>query len=104
MGRCRLIAKDVFRYGSEVLDIVNSFKHFGVKFSKLGNFAKCSKISCDKASKVMFSLLQTARKIDLQIHVTLNLFGKMVVPVLLYGCEACGYQNLDLVNKFQMKF
>ena len=81
-GLGRLTAKDVFRHGDEVLDIMNSFNHLGVKFSKLGLFAKC-KNSFDKASKAMFCLISTARKKDLLIHAILDLADNMAVPVLL---------------------
>ena len=64
----RLTAKDGFRNGDEVLDIVNSFeyRYVGMEFSKLGNFAKCKKNSFDKASKAMFNLIQTGRKTNYQ--------------------------------------
>ena len=79
----RLTAKDGFRNGDEVLDIINSFNHLGVEFSKLGHSAKCKKNSVDKASKAMFSLISTARKKDLLIHVILDLADNMALPVLL---------------------
>ena len=46
----------------------------------------------------MFSVIQTVRKKDLPTHVILYLFDKIVVPVLLYGCEVLGYDNFDLVK------
>ena len=90
-GRGKLTATDVFGHGDEVLDIVDRFKYLGVKFSKLGNFAKCKKNPCDKASKAMSSPIQTARKKDL--HVILDLFDNMVISVLFYGCEVWGYEK-----------
>ena len=51
----------------------------------------------------LFSLLQTARRQNLPIDVVMDLFDKMVVPVLLYGCEIWGYENLSLLEKLQLK-
>ena len=86
-SRGRLTTKDVFQYEDEVLNTVNSFKYLSVEFSKLVNFAKCKKDSFDRVSKAMFSLIQSAIKKDLPMHARLDLFGKMVVPVLLYRCD-----------------
>ena len=82
-GLGRLTAKDVFRHGDEVLDIMNSFNHLGVEFSQLGHSAKCKQNSVDKASKTNFSLISTATKKDLLIHAILDLPDNMAVPVLL---------------------
>ena len=99
-GHGRLTAIDAFRYRDEVLT-VNNFKYLGVKISILSYFAKCKKNSLEKVSKAMFSVMQSARKKDLPTHVMLDLFKKMVVPVLLHGCEVWGYENLDIIDKFQ---
>ena len=50
-GRDKLTATDVFGHGVEVLDIVDRFKYLGVKFSKLGNFAKTRRIPVIKLQK-----------------------------------------------------
>ena len=52
----------------------------------------------------MFSLIRKCRKLNLPISVQLELFEKCVQPVLLYGCEVWGYQSLELVTRFQLRF
>ena len=94
---------DVFTYNSETLDIVDSFKYLGIDFSSNGTFAKAKKSAYDKASRALFSLLQTARRQHLPIDVVMDLFEKMVVPILLYGCEIWGYENLAMLEKLHIK-
>ena len=94
---------DVFTFKSENLELVDDFRYLGIDFSSNGTFTKAKKAAYDKASRAMFSLLQTARRQNLPIDVVMDLFDKMVVPVLLYGCEIWGYENLSLLEKLQLK-
>ena len=94
---------DVFKFDSNILEIVESVKYLGVEFSTNGTFTLAKKSAFDKASRAMFSLLQTARRQHLPIDVVMDLFEKMVVPILLYGSEIWGYENLALLEKLHIK-
>ena len=94
---------DVFEFNSNILEIVDSFKYLGVEFSANGTFTKTKKAAFDKASRAMFSLLQTARRQHLPIDVVMDLFEKMVIPILLYGSEIWGYETLALLEKLHIK-
>jgi hypothetical protein len=55
----------------------------------------------------MFSVLQKCRKYDLPIDLQLDLFDKMVLPILTYGCEVWGLENIKVINiieKLHLKF
>lgn len=52
----------------------------------------------------MYSLLSKVRKLDLPFDITIDLYKKMVLPVLLYGCELWGYGNLEVIERVQLKF
>ena len=49
----------------------------------------------------MFSLKE-ARKLNLPITMQLELFDTMVVPILLYGVEMWGFENV--IENFHMQF
>ena len=34
----------------------------------------------------------------------LELFDKSVVPILLYGCEVWGFENIDIIERIHLKF
>ena len=34
----------------------------------------------------------------------LDLFDKMIKPILLYGCEIWGFGNIDIIERVQLKF
>ena len=48
-------------------------------------------------------MLQSARRQVLPLDVVLDLYQKMVVPVLLYGSEIWGHECLDLIEKPHLK-
>ena len=52
----------------------------------------------------MFKLLSKAKDLDLSIETTLELFDKVVVPVVTYGAELWGFENLDTIELFHRKF
>ena len=93
-----------FFYNSEELEIVEAFKYLGVIFNYTGNFRKCKMYVKDQATKAMFALLSKGRRLKLPIDIMLDLFDKMVVPVLLYGCEVRGYENNIVVDMVFLKF
>ena len=39
------------------------------------------------------------RKDGLSVNIQLDLFEKMVKPILLYGCEVWGFSNNDINEK-----
>ena len=41
---------------------------------------------------------------DLPINIVLDLFDKMILPILLYGSEIWGYENIDNIEIFYRKF
>ena len=52
----------------------------------------------------MLSLNEKAAKLLLPPDIHLDLFDKMIVPILLYGCEIWGYGNLEPLEIFYRKF
>ena len=52
--------------------------------------------------KIIF--FKNASRLNLSIDIQLDLFKKIVKPILLYGAEVWGYGNLELVERVQLKF
>ena len=93
-----------FTLNNKVLDIVDDFKYLGVTFSRTGTFKKCRDDRYKKAQRAMFSLLKNIRLKQLPIDVQLQLFDSVVLPVLLYGCEIWGFENLAIIEKVHLQF
>jgi hypothetical protein len=44
-----------------------------------------------KALKAMYEVLKMGRLYKLSVKIQLDLFDKMIKPILLYGCEVWGF-------------
>ena len=52
----------------------------------------------------MFSLITKSRRLDVPIDITLDLFDKLVLPILMYGSEVWGHSNLKPIEILLMNF
>ena len=81
------------------IEVVDTFKFLGVMFSKNRQFTLAKRLSVDQAKKAMFSVYKKIRNLDLPIDWQLKLFDSIIVPILKYGCEVCGFGNLKMIEK-----
>ncbi len=95
---------NVFVYNGEILKVVDQIKYLGVIFKFNNNFDVCKKSLCEQGQKAMFSLLGKSSKFNLDIPTQLELFEKVIQPICLYGCEAWGASNNDVIEKLHLKF
>ena len=52
----------------------------------------------------MFSLLKKIRTLNLPLDLQLELFDKMIKPILLYGAEVWGFGNCDVIERIHLKY
>ena len=52
----------------------------------------------------MYAIIQKGRKLHLEIDLMLKLFDSCVLPILLYGSEVWGYENVDILERVHTKF
>ena len=52
----------------------------------------------------MYSVIRKCRFNNLSIECQLEMFDKVVVPVLLYGSEVWGFENLDIIESVHLRF
>ena len=58
----------------------------------------------DKASRALFGLLKKCRKLMLPLDIQIELFDRLIVPILLYGCEVWCPMMTNLASKLQLRF
>ena len=74
------------------------------KFSYNGKFQDTKKYLICQARKAMYSVINKARKLSLPIDMQLSLFDSMIAPILMYGSEVWGIENVEVIDRFQLKF
>ena len=52
----------------------------------------------------MHGVFRKIRQLNPPIDCQLDLYDKIVIPVLLHGCEICGYENQELIERIHLKF
>ena len=86
------------------MERVDEYIYLGITFNWNGSFTKAVHANQIKAYRAMYALIQNGRRLRLPSHVMLNLFYKCVVPILLYGCEVWGYENVHVIELVHTKF
>ena len=93
-----------FKLGEYVISICDEFKYLGVIFSKSRSFLKAIKHNVDHAKKAMHLLYKRIRNLHIPTDLQRELFNHTIMPILLYGCEVWGFQNIKLIENVQNQF
>ena len=86
------------------LEIVSEFIHLGTMFQRTRSFKKNKVNLAEKASKAMYDILNKGRVHNLSVSCHLDLLDKTIIPMLTYGSEIWGYENIDILEKVHVKF
>jgi phosphotransacetylase len=73
------------------LEIVAHFSYLRIVFSETGKFNIAKKELVNKGIKTMYEVSRKGRIHNLSTKCQLDLFDKIVKPILLYGCENWGF-------------
>ena len=86
------------------MEVVDQYTHLGVTFNYYNTFYKSIEMKISQAKKAMFSLITKSRRLDVPIDITLDLFDKLVLSILIYGSEVWGHSNLKPIYIFLSEF
>lgn len=78
------------------------FKYLGVLFNYNGSFKNSIVELKTQASGFVFTVLAKCRKFDLSIDVALELFDRLVCPIILYTCEVLNTKKSYLSEKLHV--
>ena len=86
------------------MDIVQNFKYLGIVFSFNRKNVEFMKDITTRTQRAMFSIFKRSRVLNLPIDIQLTVFDSTVTPILLYGCEAWGNENIDVIEKLYIRY
>ena len=86
------------------IETVTEFNYLGVTFTKNGKFKLAKQKNIEKATKAMYEVIRRGKRHNLSIECLLDLFDKIVKPILLYGCEVWGFSDNYVIEKIHLKF
>ena len=102
-GKTQTPVQDFWLNG-EKLEMVDSYVYLGTTFQSNGKFTGAIQKQINQAHRALFVIKSKKEKFNLPIDIVLDLFDKMILPILLYGCEIWGFANLDSIEVFYRKF
>ena len=76
-------------------------RYLGLCFHYNNKFNVAQKCLYDKASSAMFGLLRKCRKLMVPFYIQVDLFNRLIVPILLYGCEVWCHMMTNLASKLK---
>lgn len=80
------------------------YKYLGIYFTTNGHFNRAILKLKDQASRAMYALVRRGRQLKLPPDIMLDLFEKMIIPILLYGSEVWGCYNTAPLEIVQNRF
>ena len=93
-----------FYIGNTPIEITDNYHYLGLTFSSNGSFLKARKHIAEQATKAMHLLFTRANNASLPIDLIIKLFDHTVLPILTYGSEIFGYENIDILERIHNKF
>ena len=93
-----------FTLQGEDLEIVDTYSYLGVIFKYNGTFLETRKRLVEQAQKALYCIYKLIRNEPIPIDIQLKMFDSMIEPILLYGSEVWGYENLKIIEQIHLKF
>lgn len=93
-----------FKFGVDTVAVVDDYVYLGVTFNYNGLWHKAIRKQVLQASRALFALNTKVMILDLPIDLHIELYYKVVVPILLYGSEVWGHVDLNQMEIFHRKF
>jgi hypothetical protein len=90
-GKGRLPNNLRFTYGGQPLEIVNKFCYLGIVFTRGGSFVEAQNTLDGQAQKAIYKMKKYLyRFTHIGVKHTMDIFDKLIVPILHYGCQTWG--------------
>ena len=94
-----------FLYNGNQLEIVRIFKYLGIVFTAGGSFTETQNTLSGQAQKAIFKLNKYLYRFTfISPKHKLELFDKLVTPILNYGCEVWGFIQGNAIERVHLQF
>ena len=87
---------------------MEDYVYLGTTFNYNGTFLKAREKQARQARKASYSLITRIKQLNLTFEVSIELFERLIIPILLYGSEIWGYEDPkqveSILNKTMRRF
>ena len=74
---------------------MDEYTYLGIVFNYNGSFTKAISKQARQANKEFQDLLHKIKKLRLPVDLAFELFDHLVLPIMLYGSEVWGFENIS---------
>lgn len=101
----QLPANTRFHYGDTILEIVSKFVYLGILFTTRRSFSGAQNTLAGQGLKALFKMNKYLRKFtNISVKHKLELFDKLVLHILNYGCEVWGFHLGNAIERLHLQF
>ena len=94
-----------WKYRDAQLSTTTRISYLGITFSSNGYFNQAQRVLCDQACKVLFSMLKSMNRfVNLSPETMVDVFDKLITPVLCYAAEVWGFHAGPDIERLHLKF
>lgn len=96
---------DQWSYNGTILEIVDHFSYLGICMYYTGSFARTQLTLAKQGRKAIFALKKMVKQfVGLDPPILCDLFDKLVLPILTYGCEVWGFHPSEAIERVHRDF
>ena len=99
-----LVKNLISKIDNTIIEIVDRYKYLGIVFSQSGSFLNARKHIVQQAKKAMTLFYIKTNNLDIPLDLQIKLFDHTILPILTYGCEVWGYENIAILEKVHNDF
>ena len=101
----RLSQSVKFYFGDILLGVVNKFSYLGIPFTSGGSFVDATNTLSGQSMKAIFKLNKLIYNFPgISVEHRLNLFDKLILPIINCGAEIWGFHTGDCIEKVHLQF
>ena len=94
-----------WRYGDVQLSVTTRFSYLGILFTSNGAFNQAQRVLSDQANKALFCMLKSLNRfVNLSPKMMMEIFDKLITPILCYGSEVWGFNTGLDIERLHLKF
>ena len=95
----------MFTYDELEVEIVRKFTYLGIVFTTGGSFSETQNALAGQALKAIYKLKSYVYKFsDIKISHMLDLFDKLILPILNYGAEVWGFAESKVIERVHLQY
>ena len=99
------ISQERWFYGETLIPVCSRIPYLGLVFSSNGSYSRTQSTLADQANKAIFQLHKILLRFKgITVSAALDLFDKLITPILRYGCEVWGFHSAPDIERVHLSF